>query len=50
MPDAGFKEAKSHYESTVDKTLPKNPERRAAFTTGGGIPLERLYDPESIAG
>jgi len=46
----GFKEMKSHYENTVNKTLQKNPERRAEFTTIGGIPLERLYDPDSIAG
>jgi len=46
----GFKEMKSHYENTVNKSLQKNPERRAEFTTIGGIPLERLYDPDSIAG
>ena len=50
MTDAGFKEAKSRYENAVNKTLQKNAERRDAFTTGGGIPLERLYDPESVAG
>jgi len=46
----GFKEMKSLYENAVNKTLQKNPERRAEFTTIGGVPLERLYDPESIAG
>jgi methylmalonyl-CoA mutase N-terminal domain/subunit len=45
-----FKKAKAVYESRVDKTLQKNPERKAAFTTGGGIPLARLYDPESLEG
>ncbi|MCL2009117.1 MAG: methylmalonyl-CoA mutase family protein [Synergistaceae bacterium] len=50
MEDAGFNEAKARYEDKADKALRKNAERRAEFTTGGGIPLERLYDPESIAG
>jgi methylmalonyl-CoA mutase N-terminal domain/subunit len=50
MPDAGFKEVKSRYENAVNKTLQKNPERRAEFKTVGGIPLNRLYDPESLEG
>jgi methylmalonyl-CoA mutase N-terminal domain/subunit len=29
------------YESSVAKTLAKNPERKENFTTGGGIPLKR---------
>lgn len=50
MSDSNFKEAKSRYENVVNKTLQKNAERRAEFTTGGGIPLGRLYDPDSLAG
>lgn len=45
-----FNENKLRYENAVDKTLQKNPERRPEFKTGGGIPLQRLYDPESLAG
>ncbi|MDR1379626.1 MAG: methylmalonyl-CoA mutase family protein [Synergistaceae bacterium] len=48
MRDSNFEEAKSRYESVVAKTLQRNAERRSEFTTGGGIPLERLYDPESL--
>jgi len=32
------------------KTLQKNKERKEAFTTGGGIPLERLYGPDLTEG
>ena len=39
---------KGAYEAGVEKTLAKNPERKEQFTTGGGIPLQRLYTPEDI--
>jgi methylmalonyl-CoA mutase N-terminal domain/subunit len=48
VSDSNFEKAKSRYESVVAKTLQRNAERRASFTTGGGLPLERLYDPESL--
>ena len=38
------------YESSVAKTLAKNPERKENFTTGGGIPLKRTYTPEDLEG
>jgi methylmalonyl-CoA mutase N-terminal domain/subunit len=50
VSDARFKEAKSTYESVVNKGLQKHPERRKVFSTGGGVPIERLYDPDSLEG
>ncbi|MDR0616880.1 MAG: methylmalonyl-CoA mutase family protein [Synergistaceae bacterium] len=38
------------YKAAVAKSLERSPERRAAFTTGGGIPVERLYTPDDVAG
>jgi methylmalonyl-CoA mutase N-terminal domain/subunit len=38
------------YKDAVEKSLARNPERREKFTTGGGIPVERLYTPDDIAG
>jgi methylmalonyl-CoA mutase N-terminal domain/subunit len=45
-----YAEAKARFEAGVMKTLQKNKERKEAFTTGGGIPLERLYGPEVLEG
>ena len=41
---------KEGYDALVEKSLPKHPERRENFTTGGGIPLKRLYTPMDIDG
>lgn len=41
-------EARLKYEEEVKKTVQKYPERKSTFTTGGGVPVERLYTPESI--
>ena len=43
-------EKKAAYQAAVDKALTKGPEMRQEFTTGGGIPLERLYTPEHLQG
>jgi len=40
------KSGKQRYGAAVEKTLAKNPERKEKFTTGGGIPVERIYTPE----
>jgi methylmalonyl-CoA mutase N-terminal domain/subunit len=37
------------YESGVEKSLAKFPERRAAFVTGSGAPVKRLYTPLDVA-
>jgi methylmalonyl-CoA mutase N-terminal domain/subunit len=36
------------YAASVEKSIARSPERREKFTTGGGIPLERIYTPESL--
>jgi methylmalonyl-CoA mutase N-terminal domain/subunit len=41
-------EARLKYEEEVKKTVQKYPERKSTFTTGGGVPVERLYTPENI--
>jgi methylmalonyl-CoA mutase N-terminal domain/subunit len=41
---------RNKYEAAVEKSLAKNPERKEKFATGGGIPVERLYTPDSVAG
>ena len=41
-------EGKKAYEAAVEKALTKGPERKANFTTGGGIPLKRTYTPEVV--
>ena len=43
-----MKAVKKTYQAAVEKTLAKGPERKEKFTTGGGIPLERLYTPEDV--
>jgi len=45
-----YTEAKARFEAGVLKTLQKNKERKDAFSTGGGLPLERLYGPEMTEG
>ena len=45
-----YTEAKARFEAGVLKTLQKNKERKDAFSTGGGLPLERLYGPEMSEG
>ena len=39
---------KKEYDQRVAKGLSRHPEMKEAFTTGGGIPLERLYTPIDI--
>ncbi|WP_286977576.1 acyl-CoA mutase large subunit family protein [Acetomicrobium sp. UBA5826] len=41
-------EARLKHEEEVKKTVQKYPERKSTFTTGGGVPVERLYTPENI--
>lgn len=41
---------KKAYDAAVEKALTKGPERKANFTTGGGIPLKRTYTPEDVNG
>lgn len=43
-----YKEARAKFEAGVAKSLQKHKERREAFTTGGGLPLERLYGPDNV--
>lgn len=45
-----YNDAKARYEASVAKMLQKNKERRETFSTGGGLPLERLYGPHNIEG
>jgi methylmalonyl-CoA mutase N-terminal domain/subunit len=37
-------------DATLKRTLDKNPERKKEFALAGGIPVERLYTPEDVAG
>lgn len=43
-----YKNAKAKYEESVEKVLQRNKERKENFTTGGGLPLERVYGPDSF--
>jgi len=43
-----YKEARAKFEAGVAKLLQKHKERREVFTTGGGLPLERLYGPDNV--
>ena len=45
-----YDEAREKFEGAVAKTLQRNKERKDAFTTGGGLPLERLYGPHHLEG
>lgn len=40
--------AEPAFAAAVEKTLAKNPERKTEFSTGGGIPLKRVYTPEDV--
>lgn len=41
-------EGRKKYDQAVAKGLSRHPEMKEVFTTGGGIPLERLYTPMDI--
>lgn len=41
-------EGRKKYDQAVAKGLSRHPEMKEVFTTGGGIPLERLYTPADI--
>lgn len=41
-------EGKKAYEAAVEKATAKGPERKAKFTTGSGIPIQRTYTPEDV--
>jgi methylmalonyl-CoA mutase N-terminal domain/subunit len=44
-------EAERHWEErTLTPALEKSPERRKAFTTLSGVPIQRLYTPADLAG
>ncbi|MGI6784448.1 MAG: acyl-CoA mutase large subunit family protein [Aminivibrio sp.] len=43
-----YKDAKAKFEASVAKVLQRNKERKENFTTGGGLPLERFYGPDSL--
>ncbi|MDR3254217.1 MAG: methylmalonyl-CoA mutase family protein [Synergistaceae bacterium] len=45
-----IKAGRERFDASAVKSLAKNPERKEKFTTGGGIPLERLYAPDSLEG
>ncbi|MDR3321806.1 MAG: methylmalonyl-CoA mutase family protein [Synergistaceae bacterium] len=45
-----IKSGRERYDASVAKSLTKSPERKEKFTTSGGIPLERLYAPDSLEG
>lgn len=44
-----IRQGREKYDEKVEKGLAKQPERREKFETGGGLALERLYTPESLA-
>lgn len=41
--------SKENWESLIEKTLTKRPERKAEFVNGSGITVKRLYNPEDTA-
>jgi len=43
------KQAKE-WNAKVEKTLAKNPERKKVFQTTSGIPVQRIFTPEDVAG
>ncbi len=43
-----YKDARAKFEANVAKVLQRNKERKENFTTGGGLPLERFYGPDSL--
>ncbi|MDP3178364.1 MAG: methylmalonyl-CoA mutase family protein [Spirochaetaceae bacterium] len=44
------KEAVKAWNAGVDKSLAKFPERKAAFVTGSGAPIARMYSPLDLEG
>ncbi|MBB6218481.1 methylmalonyl-CoA mutase N-terminal domain/subunit [Anaerosolibacter carboniphilus] len=44
-----IKESLDTYNAKVEKSLAKNPERKPAFESGSGAPVNRLYTPLDIA-
>jgi len=44
-----IRQGRKKYEEKVEKGLSKHPERREKFETVGGLEVERLYTPESLA-
>lgn len=45
-----IQQIRKKFEEKVEKGLAKHPERREKFETTGGLEVERLYTPESLAG
>jgi len=45
-----LREGRKGYDERVARGLARQPEMKEVFTTGGGIPLERLYTPMDIEG
>jgi methylmalonyl-CoA mutase N-terminal domain len=45
----GLEERLSAWSSSVEKSTAKHPERRAAFVTGSGAPVARLYTPLDLS-
>ena len=43
-----YKDARAKFEAGVAKLLQKHKERKENFTTGGGLPIRRLYGPDDI--
>ncbi len=43
-----YKEARAKFEAGVAKSLQKHKERKESFSTGGGLPLGRLYGPDDV--
>ncbi|SFA72287.1 methylmalonyl-CoA mutase, N-terminal domain [Lentibacillus halodurans] len=46
MSDHAFPSNKESWESAVDRTLKRFPERKASFTTSSDLEIDRLYHPE----
>ena len=44
-----IQQGRKKYEEKLEKGLAKHPERREKFETAGGLEVERLYTPESLA-
>ena len=43
-----YKDARAKFEAGVAKSLQKHKERKESFSTGGGLPLGRLYGPDDV--
>jgi len=44
-----IRQGRKKYEEKLEKGLAKRPERREKFETAGGLEVDRLYTPESLA-